>query len=94
MSDQSDKPDRPEDLEDITDEAVEIIDDPAFIIKAPPCKMYWIEIQNGSVFAGTLFQFEETFFKFPEELNDEEKINSIEIWALEQGWYFQVDWLH
>ena len=91
MSDQSDKPDP----EDITDDA-ELVEEPqnTIAIVPAPCIFYRIEIHNGAVFSGTLPQFEENFFIFPQNLSEEDKLTNIELWANDQGWNFHVSWLH
>jgi hypothetical protein len=48
--------------------------------------MYYILIQNGDVFDGTLDQFRKKFFTFPAIWTDEEIISNIKDWAESNGW--------
>jgi small nuclear ribonucleoprotein (snRNP)-like protein len=92
MSDKSD------DVEDVTDDAEdedEIEAMPADGLAKPKSpSIYRIEIQNGTVFAGTLNSFEEQFFLFPDGVSDEDKLKNIELWSSDQGWSFQANLLH
>ena len=70
--------------------------DPPAPPEAPPAntQMYRLEIQDGNVFSGTLKQFEETFFAFPVEISDEDKIEVIRGWVYDQGWHMKSSYLH
>ena len=50
--------------------------------------MYYLIIQEGMVFEGSLSDFEERFFSFPEDSSQEEILESIKFWVEDNGWTF------
>lgn len=52
----------------------------------------WIKVEGGDLFEGTLEQWEDCFFAFPESFSTEDKLSQIESFATGSDFSFEVTW--
>ena len=56
--------------------------------------MYYVLVQSGTIFEGSIKEFRKKFYDYPEIWSDERVIQHAKEWAENNGWTFEFNLLN